>query len=298
MADESNSSEEFSYEDLPGVERYLNDLGEEGLERMLEMVGDFSEELQHNWSRIRKKNYNSSKKGDEFEKTLKEYLASYFSSAYEFRRGRALLDSELRCLKEYTGKENEFDVVASFRTAIPNVVFEEGDMEWVPYDGVAFLCEVKSGLSKSALKSDLEKLETLVDLRGDPSDRFGVRASGGLGVAHQLHCLVYDENRINQSTRDELLDKYPDAWDLMLIVEEDKLLINSTLPIAGTLFGKEKEDASFTWCHIDNGLLWFVVALAASIQRPVSVDTTRPMIKMANFTGVSTGGGRFRYDTD
>ncbi|HET7323419.1 MAG TPA: DUF6602 domain-containing protein [Halococcus sp.] len=298
MADESESFEEIMREHHSREMQLIDNVGPKGVKRMLDLVGDFSEEFHDEWSRIRKRHHNPSQKGDAFENTLKEYLEIYFSSVFEFRTGPALIDSQLRCFSELDGGANEFDVVASFNTAVPNVVFEEAGMEWVLYAGVSFLCEVKSSLNKSALEHDLKKLQTLADLRSDPSDRFGVSARGKASVNHQLHCLVYDETEINKRTRDELLDEYPDAWDLLLIVDEDTLLINSTLPLSHHLFGNDNDNQTFTWCHIENGLLWFVLSLTISIPRPVSVSTAEPIMEMATFMGTSTGGGRFKQDPE
>lgn len=280
---------------FPEVKEYREAMGSDGIERMLNMVDDFSEDLRNDWEQIRNRDYNPSRKGGEFEKTIKDFLETYFTSVFEFHIGCFLVDSELRSFKEFDPKQNEFDIVSLFRTATPNIVFKEGDMNWVPYDGVAFVGEVKSHLSKPNLKKDLSKLDTLKSLRGSPSERFPKSSSGtDMMVPHQLHCLVYDKNEIDRQTRKELFYKYPDAWDLCLIVEEDKLLLNSTLPLAHHLFNRESQNGEFKWCHIRNGLLWLIVALSVSIPHPPVVYTTNPLVKMASFMGVSTGGGHFK----
>jgi hypothetical protein len=169
-------------------------------------------------------------------------------------------------------------------------------MNWVPYDGVAFTCEVKSSLSKSNLEKDLKKLNILEELRGNPTKRFPQNLTGtDMVVPHQLHCLVYDENEISRQSRNELFYEYPSAWDLLLIVDEDKLLLNSTLPYARHLFGRDRQEGEFQWCHIENGLLWLIVALSVSIPQPPVVQTVNPLVKMASFMGASTGGGHFKH---
>ncbi|MGB9931125.1 DUF6602 domain-containing protein [Haloarcula amylolytica] len=299
MTDKVVSIEEIPIEEMPGVEEYLEAMGEDGLKQMLEMVNDFSEEFRNEWSRIRARNHNPGQKGDAFQDTLKEFLELYFSSVIEFRTGCSLMDSELRCFKEFTGGGNEFDVVGSFRTAIPHVVFEEAGMYWIPYAGVALLCEVKSKLNKQALDHDLEKLDTLARLRENPKDRFGVSFASGNTVNHQLHCLVYDAAEINEQTRQELLYEYPEAWDLILLVDEDKLLLNSTLPVAERIYGGNgSDDAEFRMCHINNGLLWFIISLTASMPQPALVNTTAPLVKMATFLGTSISGGYFKQQSN
>lgn len=296
MTDEIIQITEENIERLfPEVKEYREALGDKGIKRMLNMIDDFSEDLQNNWSQIRKRQYNPSRKGDEFEESLKDFLESYFTSVFEFRMGCSLVDSELRCFKEFDSGQNEFDVVSSFRTATPNIVFREGNMQWIPYNGVAFVSEVKSHLTKSNLKKDLSKLDILQDLRGDPSDRFpNMMAGTNAMVPHQIHCLVYDKNEIDRKTRQELFYEYPDAWDLFLIVDEDKLLLNSTLPLAEDLFGRDRQEGEFQWCYIENGLLWLIVSLSVSIPQPPVVHTANPLIKMATFMGTSTGGGHFK----
>jgi len=103
-------------------------------------------------------------------------------------------------------------------------------MYWVPYDGVGFICEVKCNPTKSNLEKDLTKLQKLVNLRTDPNERFRRPAMQAEAMTHQIHCLVNDENSFSDESHRELFKEYPDAWDLVLIVNEDKLYINSTLP--------------------------------------------------------------------
>ncbi|MGB9952173.1 DUF6602 domain-containing protein [Haloarcula marismortui] len=297
MTDDVTELTEENIEQLfPEIQQYRETVGDEGIERMLDLLGDFSEELQHNWERISKRKHNPSRKGDAFENTLKGFLESYFTSAFDIRIGCSVVDSELRCFNEFDYRQNEFDVVSSFRTAVPNIVFSEDNMYWVPYDGVAFICEVKSKLTKDKLEGDLSKLDILRKIRGNPSDRFPDNISGtNMMVPHQLHCLIYDKNEINQQTQKELLYEYPNSWDLLLIVNEDKLLMNSTLPYAHKLFNNEGQEGEFQWCHIDNGLLWLIVTLSVSIPQPPVVYTINPLVKMASFMGASTGGGHYKH---
>jgi hypothetical protein len=115
MTDKIIPITEENIEDLfPEVAEYREALGDDGLERMLDIVDDFSEDLQNNWGQIRSRQYNPSRKGGEFEETLKDFLEKYFSSMFEFRIGCSLVDSELRCFKEFDSGQNEFDVVSIF----------------------------------------------------------------------------------------------------------------------------------------------------------------------------------------
>ena len=243
-----------------------------------ELINGFENALRSEWRQYREQSFNTNTKGGAYETALKELLQQYLGNILDIRTRSAIVDAKLDCFSLLTEGENEIDIVATYKTATPNIVFEAGDMSWVPYDGVSFLCEVKSSLSKSSLESDLEKIEKLVDLRDSPEDRFHTYTSTPYSVNHQLMCLVYDEENIADSSKSDLLEEYSDVWDLMLVVEEDEMYVNSTLPFMDFLFPTDVGDPH--WIYVENGLAWFILALSTSIPYPDTVYAADPILNL------------------
>lgn len=113
--------------------------------------------------------------------------------------------------------ENEFDVVGLHRTASPKIVLEVGATKFVPFDGIAFIIQVKQTLKKDSLETDLIKLNKLNEL--DWSDRFGAKFYGKMSIERHLKLLFSYEKNIKDETMNELLEKYNQAWDMLVIFE-------------------------------------------------------------------------------
>jgi hypothetical protein len=150
------------------------------------------------------------------------------------RTKTAIIDKDLQCFElfDFYHGEDEMDVVGTFKQSKPQVIFETGNggetMSWVPFDGVAFICEIKSNLTASGLESDLEKLSKLRKLDAS-SDRFKHKKEGDFDVEEPLRCLIYDNETISEDTLHDYLHEFIEDWHMLLIIENDVLLINTSL---------------------------------------------------------------------
>jgi hypothetical protein len=68
------------------------------------------------------------------------------------------MDTQMEYLSIFSVGENEVDVAATFVRTYPKIVVKIGETKYVPYDGVAFIIEVKSTVDKTRLEQDLLKL--------------------------------------------------------------------------------------------------------------------------------------------
>lgn len=282
------------------------------------LIRGFSEKLRSQWEQHRRQSFNPNTKGAAFENTLKRFLLDYYRGIYHIRTRTAVIDRYLECFEVFNAGENEFDVVASFRQAIPELVLESGEMKWVTYEGVAFVCEVKSELNATALKSDLKKFAKLKSLdQENPKDRFPTRYGGTqisiepekgvkegsrqATVEHQLKCLIYDKSSISHSTLMQVLHTDTEIWDLLLVVDENVLFVSSELPFADIWFeriGLGSPDSEHTHdmsaislapC-LQDGLIWFILLLAISIPHPPPFDVSAALVNLVQRNWNEHGG--------
>lgn len=273
------------------------------------------QQLRNEWEELRDIRHNS--KGNEYEKKLVKILEQYFGSLYDIRQRAALVDPDGICFDEFdfTSGEEEIDVVGSFRQANPRIVFETGEepdtLPWVPYEGVAFVCEVKSQLDKQALDKDLFKLNKVRKLNQSIENRFGPKIGAEYTIDMPLRILVYDVASISDSTLNRALKKQIDEWHIVLIVEEDTIILNRELPISDKAApSKEKfgppgldglPDEQLQYIEqttgfevdselitLDNGLIWFIISLSTSIPDPLSVSTANSLLSLFEGTNVSS----------
>jgi hypothetical protein len=272
-------------------------------------------QLRHDWEEYRELYANS--KGDTYEQSLSDFLDSYFGGVYDINTKCAVIDENLRCFEEFdfvTG-DDEIDVVSSFSQAKPRVIFETGEdrgkLRWIPFEAVAFICEVKSKLTKTALEGDFDKLQSISTLSDEMESRFNLTVSYDYSVTHPLQCLVYDEESIANDTFSDILHSNLAHWDLLLIVENDVLLINRSLPISENFvpsspgFGIEEmaplppdvlamieettgTDTDPDIISLDNGLFWFLTTISASIPDPLAVNTVNSLSALSQNTTFHT----------
>lgn len=248
------------------------------------LLDGLRQRLRSRWEAYRKQSYNQNTKGAAYEEALAKFLTEYVGGAYDIRTRTAVVDNDLRCFDLFTPAQNEIDVVAIFPQAKPQIVFESEGMTWVPYYGVAFICEVKSSLTTTALRDDLDKTEKLQQIERE--NGFGVTIGGKSNVNHQLKCLVYDKSSsVSHDTLTEILEENLDAWDLVLLVENDEVIANPNLPFSDTLKHPlyahgESEDEGLVYAP--NGLLWFLAFISVSIPHPPSLTTINPLLQMVH----------------
>lgn len=282
------------------------------------LIRRFQTQLEHQWRRYRDIEADDSARGSSYESALRDVLQMYFGGRFDLHTNCSVMDQNLACFDAFhQNAQNEIDVLALFSHATPRIVLHEGDIQWVPLAGISFLCEVKSRIEKGKLKTDLEKLKILRSLEKDPNDRFGTKVHGDLTVDHQLHCLIYDRAQIADTTMESLL-KGSDAWDLLLIVEEDTLVINSTLPvlkiiersaIGSHLIDNKRDperkrvaspDEEIHFISSSNGLAWFILSLSHSIPVPIGISTANTLHELITYsmTGMEYGATTEVNDDD
>lgn len=278
------------------------------------------EQLEREWDELRELYANS--KGSTYEQTLKDFLDSYFGGVYDVNTKVAVIDENLVSFQEFdfVQGDDEIDLVATFAQAKPRIIFKtggnEGELRWVPFESVAFICEVKSQLTKGSLESDFDKLESLSLISESlDDDRLGINIGGDFTTTPPLHCLVYDRESIADDTLEEILKNNYENWDILLLVENDTLLLNRNIPLSETfvpsseMFGPEQmpelpphilAQVETEWdieidpdiITLDNGLFWFLITISASIPDPLSVNTANSLNALSEeitfHTGVKT----------
>lgn len=274
------------------------------------IIEGFNEKLRFQWREYRRQAFNANTKGAVFENTLQEFLLDYFGGVYDVRTRTAVIDEYLECFDVFNSENNEFDVVSSFQQSVPRLIFKSDEMTWVPYDGVAFISEVKSEINTTKLESDLEKFAKLKKIESDnlqnrfsrdtPGTRMYVELEPGekgygemMNVDHQLKCLVYDNASISESSLRERLQVDTEIWDLLLIVEENILFISPKLPFAN--FWKKRMVDAFSpvieegtidknsfpdIVALKDGLVWFVILISISIPRPQPFDVSPALLQL------------------
>ena len=288
-------------------------MANDNVEWLLEKVQN---QLDSDWETLR--DLKAGSKGTHYERKLKKFLGFYYGNIYDIRIKTAVIDSEKKCfdLFDFRG-DDEFDVVATFKQSHPRIVFETGEepetIPWVPYVSVAFICEVKSQLNKSALEGDLEKLHNLTKLDSTIENRFGLNITGDYAIENPLKCLVYDQESISEGALNNLLSEYSDDWHLLLIVEKDVIILNSQLPFAQKLIPSSEHfgpadideplpdealeaiedqygiDTDPDILTTDRGLLNFITAIAVSVPDPLTVQSIDTILSMTQ--GATTASG-------
>ena len=193
-----------------------------------EILSAVSQKLRGDFEAIRGTQYNPNVKGYDYEAIVEHFLASYLSGLFEFHQRCSLLDSRLDICKRFNPRENEWDIVATFRHAAPRIVLERGGTAWVPYDAVAFLVAVKQTLTPQALEKDLERYERLACVH---FTEFGPTISSEFSVQRPLKILFYYEGSITQ-TIVETLSRRNNGWDILVSFKEDAILANKCIPLA------------------------------------------------------------------
>jgi len=197
----------------------------------LKLLESVEGELGDKFSRLRELHYNPNTKGYSYEKILRDFLEPYLGGIYDFHLRVPIIDFELKTYEIFSSGENEFDVVSTYKTSIPRIVFKAEETAFVPYDAVAFLIEVKQTLNKAALKKDLGKLDKLNGLH--LGNRFGVTIGGRFNIQRPLRALFYYESEISDKTLLEVLNRNRGAWDLTMVFGDNTILANPSLPIIG-----------------------------------------------------------------
>lgn len=136
--------------------------------------------------------------------------------------------------------------------------------------------------------------------------------------------VLYDRSSIADETLDDLLSDST-AWDIILLVEDDTLIVNGTIPMIEYLQSmaissqvRETDvvheeprrvvipgDGAESTLSVGNGLAWFTIALSITIPVPLGVTTASSLSQLVSqsSTGVRQGAtssidgqDRIRYE--
>ncbi|AQL43933.1 hypothetical protein BV210_15025 [Halorientalis sp. IM1011] len=223
-----------------------------------------------------------------------------------------MIDDLFYCVDVFDNpQQNEIDVLAMFKNSKPSILFEAGEMSWVPLSGVAFVCEIKSNLTVQNLESDLEKLEKIKQLEDKTSFNHIPMTFSGQGevVDRTARCLVYDEKKsVDMDRITSILSENTELWDLFLIVESNEFISSPNLP-SGTWASEyeetveamglteEEKNEFLKWKDLiqgrenisndlliqDDGLFLFLYYLSISIPFVPAVDTTKPLQMLVGY---------------
>lgn len=202
-------------------------------------------QLKNRFCEIYEQKYNPNMKGHDYEKILAKFFEDYLGGAFDFLVRVGVLDMELKVNSVLTPKENEFDVIAIYKNAIPKLV----QHKFVPYDSVAFITEAKQTLTTTNLKKDLLKFKKLSKLKV-ANNRPNIFSSSNYfadyKVKRPIRFLFYYEKKADTKKIIEILEgENGKFWDVCVIFKENIALLNSTLPYVKQQF----EKAHFTMIY-------------------------------------------------
>lgn len=242
-----------------------------------EVLEGVNSTLKNRFNELRDQHFNTNTKGYEYEKIVADFFCEYFGGIFDFHTRKVLLDRDLKAFEVFDEGQNEFDVVATFRNASPRLVMKVGGMTYLPYDGTAFVIEVKQTLEKTALKKDLDKLRKLDSF--DTSGRFGLALKTPFSIERPLKILLYYEAHIDENSLEELLTQYAQSWDMVLVFSEDILYGNRTLPIVA----KDLPDSNkMIICYHNYSLFNFIRIIHLSFTVSPVVNTLRVFGKLVD----------------
>jgi len=170
-------------------------------------------------------------KGESYEDSISNFFETYLGSIYDFHTRVSIIDFLGLCFEKFKPTENEFDIVATYKTAVPKILLEHERQKFIPYDSVAFIIQVKQDLDKGKLKSDLEKFRKLRSLplypgRVPASVEYPADLHAGGRNELPLSILFYIRKNISDRAMESLLREFKDYWDFLVVVEDKKLLVN------------------------------------------------------------------------
>lgn len=246
---------------IPAGARTMRRFDTKGEEYAYTILNSFSDALNNRFQECKASNYDANTKGGQYEKVVSKFMETYFGGVLDFHTRAQVLDISLNCLRLFRRNSNNFDVVATFRAAIPRLIYSTGDITFVPLDSVALVAEVKDTLTKTFLKDDLEKLKLFSDLPFSV-DRFYPLITKENQVPRPLRLLVYGSKSINDRTLFSLMMDYRPYWDILVVVETDQIWDNLQMDLKGN---------DIFYCPI-RAMYQAAMAIAKHLPTPISVD--------------------------
>ena len=203
------------------------------LEEAKHVINSIEKQLNNRFTEIRSEKDNPDTEGFDYELVLKSFFDSYLSGAFDFFVRVGLLDVDLKVKSLFTPEQNEFDVVAIYKNALPKLVYQRLE----PYDIVAFIVKAKQILTLPSLKADLQKFGKLEELRVDKYrsrllPRFMDMPGKEVALKRPLRLLFYYEAEADdKEVHPVLCGEFGKFWDICVIFKENVIWLNSTLPL-------------------------------------------------------------------
>lgn len=232
------------------------------------LLNQIDNEVRKEFDSHRTQRSHTTTKGLNYEDIVNEALTKYLGAHFEFSTRAEIIDNELEFINVFPEEgSNQFDVVASFKTSIPRLIFEMRNTKVVPLDSVAFIIEVAQTLEKGKLEKDLKKFAKLDKLK-IYEERLGIRVQGDYVIERPIKILFYYEKEIDDETLKQLMQDFSPNWDLLIIFKDDKLWLNPNLPFVKKFYGSEEP-----YLEQAHSLLKLIIVLSVSIPVPISVNT-------------------------
>ena len=263
------------------------------------LIRNAIKQVKNRFEEIRRLHYNQNTKGYDYEKICKEFFEIYLGSLYEFYIRASVVDYEGKYNVVFKQGENEFDVVATYKTAIPKIVLEIGHGIFIPLDAVAFISEIKQTLTKTSLNEDLEKFKKLSTLpvsqnrMGSMGWRRRVRKGDEWGDKFVKEgvpipkILIYYESEIDEQFINEMLNSYKGFWDAIVLVKDDNLFLNPDSVL--NYFFESDQMISIK----EYSLFWLLILISLSLPIPSRVLTVdffiNSLLSKAEMEDVSAG---------
>jgi hypothetical protein len=237
----------------------------------LAILEKIAKKFKDGFGSIRENHYNPNTKGYDYEETVEEFYKKYLGNFFDFYMRVPIYDANLEFRKLFRNEENEFDVVATYKNALPKIVMEIHKRQVIPYDAVAFVTEVKQTLTKPHLESDMDKLRRLSLLKlGQNVFIPPIRTQ--FSLARPLRILFYFERKVNEKLLWNSLAKSEHWCDFLVVADEDKVFLNRQLPITKQIVSNLKKQPESAVLEQTHALLKLMYYLTMTIRYPILVN--------------------------
>jgi hypothetical protein len=226
---------------------------------------------------------NQNTKGFQFEKSIADTLSDYLGSEFEFHVRSQIIDANLDYLNIFAVGQNEFDIVATFRSASPKIIMKIGDAKYVPYDSVAFIIDIKTRLDKKRLTDDLEKLKKIALLPLTKS-RFSLLIASDKFLMRPLRLLFYYESNIDETTELKLLTDYYEYWDVIYKIQKDEVILNSSVPAVKHIMSLHGIEQKIIHWGGNNCAVVLLTIISSSVPTPLRVNNIETFLNLDRYS--------------
>ena len=249
------------------------------------IIDVINSEISQEFNKLKGIHMNPNTQGGVYEKSISEFFTKYLGSRFDFHVRAQLLDVNMEYLNLLSHGKNEVDVVATFNNCYPKIVMKVGDENFIPYDGVAFMVEIKTTIKKDTLTSDLDKFE-IINTLPLSEDRLGGAIVGGDYIIEKpIRILLYFESEIDRTVMDTLLEEHYSAWDIVFILQKNEILLNPSLPFVKNMMERRNVNSKIFSFGGDNLFILFLLIVSTTIPIPAAgVNTIRAFLNLDKYS--------------